>query len=110
MTITASENRIMSVLKPGMVVSMEPMISVLDGQPGVGGYREHDILVVDEDGAENITKFPFGPEYNIIGASPTAPWPPKLGQGTLRSWPQLNHQGGSGAVSDTALLSADYAQ
>jgi creatinase len=57
-----------TVLEPGMVVSMEPMITVLDGQPGAGGYREHDILVVGDNGAENITKFPFGPEYNIIGA------------------------------------------
>lgn len=57
-----------TVLEPGMVVSMEPMIMVPEGQPGAGGYREHDILVVGEDGAENITKFPFGPEHNIIGA------------------------------------------
>ncbi|MCG2621008.1 aminopeptidase P family protein [Arthrobacter sp. I2-34] len=57
-----------TVLEPGMVVSMEPMITVLDGQPGAGGYREHDILVVGEDGAENITKFGFGPENNIIDA------------------------------------------
>ncbi|MFC8304044.1 aminopeptidase P family protein [Specibacter sp. NPDC057265] len=57
-----------TVLEPGMVVSMEPMITVQDGQPGAGGYREHDILVVGEDGAENITKFPFGPEHNIINA------------------------------------------
>ncbi|GAA1158169.1 aminopeptidase P family protein [Ornithinicoccus hortensis] len=57
-----------TVLEPGMVVSMEPMITVLDGQPGAGGYREHDILVVHEDGAENITKFGFGPEHNIIPA------------------------------------------
>lgn len=57
-----------TVLEPGMVVSMEPMITVLDGQPGAGGYREHDILVVGESGAENITKFPFGPEHNIINA------------------------------------------
>jgi creatinase len=56
-----------TVLEPGMVVSMEPMIMVPEGQPGAGGYREHDILVVGEDGAENITKFPFGPEHNIIG-------------------------------------------
>jgi creatinase len=55
-----------TVLEPGMVVSMEPMITVLDGRPGAGGYREHDILVVGENGAENITKFPFGPEHNII--------------------------------------------
>ena len=57
-----------TVLEPGMVVSMEPMITVQDGQPGAGGYREHDILVVGQDGAENITKFPFGPEHNIISA------------------------------------------
>ncbi|GAB3522957.1 M24 family metallopeptidase [Arthrobacter monumenti] len=57
-----------TVLEPGMVVSMEPMITVMDGQPGAGGYREHDILVVDETGSENITKFPFGPEHNIIEA------------------------------------------
>ena len=35
-------------------------------KPGAGGYREHDILVIGKDGAENITKFPFGPEHNII--------------------------------------------
>ncbi|MFD5660701.1 aminopeptidase P family protein [Streptomyces hirsutus] len=57
-----------TVLEPGMVVSMEPMIMVPEGEPGAGGYREHDILVVTEDGAENITKFPFGPEHNILGA------------------------------------------
>jgi len=45
---------------------MEPMITVADGQPGAGGYREHDILVVHEGGAENITKFGFGPEHNIL--------------------------------------------
>ena len=57
-----------TVLEPGMVVSMEPMITVAEGLPGAGGYREHDILVVGEDGAENITKFGFGPEHNIIEA------------------------------------------
>ena len=57
-----------TVLQPGMVVSMEPMIMIPEGQPGAGGYREHDILVIGEDGAENITKFPFGPEHNIIDA------------------------------------------
>jgi len=56
-----------TVLEPGMVVSMEPMITVADGAPGAGGYREHDILVIEEDGSvENITKFPFGPDHNII--------------------------------------------
>ena len=57
-----------TVLVPGMVVSMEPMVSIPEGMPGAGGYREHDILVIGENGAENITKFPFGPEHNIIKA------------------------------------------
>ncbi|MHC8509775.1 MAG: M24 family metallopeptidase [Rhodospirillales bacterium] len=56
-----------TVLAPGMVVSMEPMIMIPEGQPGAGGYREHDILIIGEDGAENITGFPYGPEHNIIG-------------------------------------------
>ena len=55
-----------TVLKPGMVISMEPMLWVPQGQPGAGGYREHDILVVTEEGADNITRFPYGPEHNII--------------------------------------------
>lgn len=57
-----------TVLKPGMVVSMEPMVTLPEGLPGAGGYREHDILVITENGAENITKFPFGPEHNIVRA------------------------------------------
>lgn len=55
-----------TVLKPNMVVSMEPMIFIPEGEPGAGGYREHDILVINKSGSENITKFPFGPEYNVI--------------------------------------------
>lgn len=56
-----------TVLEPGMVISMEPMIMIPEGEPGAGGYREHDILVIHEDGSvENITKYPYGPEHNII--------------------------------------------
>ncbi len=55
-----------TVLEPGMVVSMEPMLTLPGGLPGAGGYREHDILVVDADGAQNITGFPYGPEHNIV--------------------------------------------
>jgi len=55
-----------TVLEPGMVVSMEPMLTIPEGAPGAGGYREHDILVVTEGGAENITGFPYGPQHNII--------------------------------------------
>jgi creatinase len=56
-----------TVLEPGMVISMEPMLTVPEGTPGAGGYREHDILIITEDGNENITGFPFGPEFNVIG-------------------------------------------
>ena len=55
-----------TVLGENMVVSMEPMIMIPEGNPGAGGYREHDILIVGKDNSENITKFPFGPEHNII--------------------------------------------
>ena len=55
-----------TVLVENMVVSMEPMIMIPEGNPGAGGYREHDILIVGKDNSENITKFPFGPEHNII--------------------------------------------
>ncbi|MCX8507136.1 MAG: aminopeptidase P family protein [Alphaproteobacteria bacterium] len=55
-----------TILQPGMVVSMEPMITIPDGQPGAGGYREHDIFIVTETGAENITNFPYGPDHLII--------------------------------------------
>jgi creatinase len=55
-----------TVLEPDMVVSMEPMITLPEGEAGAGGYREHDILIVGRDGAENITKFPYGPDHNIV--------------------------------------------
>ena len=55
-----------TVLVENMVLSMEPMIMIPEGNPGAGGYREHDILIVGKDNSENITKFPFGPENNII--------------------------------------------
>ena len=55
-----------TLLEPGMVVSMEPMLTIPEHLPGAGGYREHDILVITETGAENITGFPYGPEHNIV--------------------------------------------
>lgn len=56
-----------TVLEPGMVISMEPMLTIGEGQPGAGGYREHDILVINEDGNENITGYSYGPEFNVVG-------------------------------------------
>ena len=58
-----------TVLEPGMVVSMEPMITIPKHLPGAGGYREHDILVItsgDNVGNRNITGFPYGPEHLIV--------------------------------------------
>ncbi len=56
-----------TVLEPGMVISMEPMLTIPEGQPGAGGYREHDILIITDDGNENITGFPYGPDHNVVG-------------------------------------------
>lgn len=55
-----------TVLEPGMVVSMEPMITIPGHLPGAGGYREHDILVIGEGGHRNITGFAYGPDHLIL--------------------------------------------
>lgn len=55
-----------TALEPGMVISMEPMLTIPEGQPGAGGYREHDILIITDEGAENITGFPYGPAHNVV--------------------------------------------
>ena len=55
-----------TVLEPGMVISMEPMLTIPDDQPGAGGYREHDILIINETGNENITGYPYGPDFNVV--------------------------------------------
>ncbi len=56
-----------TVLAPGHVVSMEPMVMMPHSSEAAGGYREHDILVIHEDGGvENITHFPYGPDALVI--------------------------------------------
>ncbi|WP_400084777.1 aminopeptidase P family protein [Yoonia sp. R78084] len=55
-----------TVLEPGMVISMEPMLTIPEGTPGAGGYREHDILVITDDGNEDITGYPYGPDFNVL--------------------------------------------
>ncbi|MGI3170228.1 M24 family metallopeptidase [Pseudooceanicola sp. C21-150M6] len=55
-----------TVLEPGMVISMEPMLTLPQGLPGAGGYREHDILLITAEGNENITGFPYGPAHNVV--------------------------------------------
>ncbi len=56
-----------TVLEEGMVISMEPMLTIPEGRLGAGGYREHDILIIAKDGNENITGYPYGPEFNVVG-------------------------------------------
>lgn len=56
-----------TVIEKGMVISMEPMLTLPQGAPGAGGYREHDILIITDDGAEDITKYPYGPDFNVVG-------------------------------------------
>ncbi len=51
----------------GTMISMEPILTIVERKPGAGGYREHDILVITEDGNENITGYPYGPEFNVVG-------------------------------------------
>ena len=55
-----------TVLEPGMVISMEPMITIPEGQPGAGGYREHDILVIDRGRRGEHHRLPLRPRHNII--------------------------------------------
>lgn len=57
-----------TVLEPGMVVSMEPMLTLPQSHAASGGYREHDILVIGDNGVSNITGFPYGPEHNVVTA------------------------------------------
>jgi creatinase len=54
-------------LLPGMVVALEPMVMLPEGEPGAGGYRELDMVVVTEDGAEVLSALPFGPDHTFIG-------------------------------------------
>ena len=43
------------ILKPGMIFSIEPYM----GEPGIGGVRLEDNIVVTETGCDIISRFPF---------------------------------------------------
>jgi Xaa-Pro aminopeptidase len=53
LTVTSEDT-----LEPGMVVTIEPGVYL----PGVGGVRVEDLLVVTDDGAENLTTLSRGAE------------------------------------------------
>ena len=38
-----------TVVRPGMVISMEPMLTIPEGMPGAGGYRWHHTNIRNED-------------------------------------------------------------
>jgi creatinase len=56
-----------TVLVPGMVISMEPMLTIPEGQPGAGGYREHDILVITRTARRTSPASPTVPAHNVVG-------------------------------------------
>ena len=56
-----------TVLEPGMVISLQPMLTIPEGMAGAGGYREHDIFIVTEDTPDHITHYPCGPAFNVVG-------------------------------------------
>ena len=56
-----------TILELGKVISMEPILPITEGQPGAGRYSNHDILVVSEGGNENITSYPCGQKFNVVG-------------------------------------------
>jgi creatinase len=53
-------------LRPGMVISVDLILMVPDGELGAGGYRDNDVMIVTDAGAERITDFPLGPDHNIL--------------------------------------------
>ena len=55
-----------TILQSGVVISMQPMITIPDGQSSAGGYWAHGILIITEDGHEYITGFHFDPDYSIF--------------------------------------------
>jgi Xaa-Pro aminopeptidase len=51
-----------TVLEPGMVIGLAPMLNVPSDRPGAGGYGLQDLLIVTEDGCETLSDFPLEPE------------------------------------------------
>lgn len=56
-----------AVTEPGLVMTMEPLLTIPEGQPGAGGCRRHDIFLVTGDGTENLTVYPCGTGFNVVG-------------------------------------------
>ena len=59
------------LLQPGMVLSMGTMVFIPPEEEGAGFYAEQDTLIITENGAENITLFPFGTRQMVIESEQT---------------------------------------
>lgn len=53
-------------LAPGMVVSVDLMVTLPDGHPGAGGYCERDTVIVGAEGSELATPFAAGPAHLLV--------------------------------------------
>ncbi len=53
-------------LRAGMVLSVGPMVRLPDGVAGAGGYRDRDLVVVTDTGAETLTAPPLGPDHWVL--------------------------------------------
>ena len=51
-----------TVLKPGMVFSCEPGIYI----PGLGGFRHSDTIIITEDSAEWVNKYPRDTDSLVV--------------------------------------------
>ncbi len=51
----------------GMVGPTEPMSTVPVDRPGAGGYRERRIVVICEDGPDNVARVPRCPAHCVAG-------------------------------------------
>lgn len=50
-----------------MMISIEAMLMIADGEPGPSGCREYDILTINEESNNNITGCRCGRDFNVFG-------------------------------------------
>jgi creatinase len=55
-----------TVLRAGMVVGLEQALVAGADQPGAGGYREQDVVIVGDTATVALSGYPTGPAYNVV--------------------------------------------
>ena len=58
--------RIGAGLEPGMVISIELMLTLPHGAKEASSCREPGILLITANGAQNTTGYPYRPDSNIM--------------------------------------------